>query len=83
MKDEEPGQHAYRSNIPSPVRFILLVFCSLNLSSVLHTLTAEFTAGDLALVSKQLDEWWGVAGLLAWRAVELGLAWILEFDGKR
>lgn len=68
--------------IPSPARFILVVLASLIGSSVLFTLTANWTVGDLGLVSKQLEKWGEVGGLIAWRAVEVGLAWILGYDSE-
>ncbi|OOQ87923.1 hypothetical protein PEBR_15196 [Penicillium brasilianum] len=69
------------ARIPSPARFFLVVFGSLILSSVLFTSIAGFTQGDLGLVSKHLEEWWEVGGLIAWRGVEVALAWLLGFDG--
>ncbi|KAL1965408.1 hypothetical protein VTN77DRAFT_5845 [Rasamsonia byssochlamydoides] len=68
--------------IPSPARFGLLVLSSLVLSSALFTATSAITVGDLSSVSKHLENWWEVGGLIAWRAVELGLAWIAGFDGR-
>ncbi|KAJ6004944.1 hypothetical protein N7540_012743 [Penicillium herquei] len=68
------------ARIPTPARFLLVVLSSLALSSVLFTLTSGLTVGDLGLVSKHLEEWWEVAGLMSWRAVEVGLVWILGFD---
>lgn len=68
--------------IPSPARFILVVLSSLVVSSVLFTLTSTLTVGDLGPISKHLEEWWEVGGLIAWRAAEVGLAWVLGFDGK-
>ncbi|CAI7655937.1 unnamed protein product [Penicillium manginii] len=68
------------ARIPSPARFALVVFGSLIMSSVLFTLTADVTQGDLGLVSKHLEEWWEVGGLVAWKAAEVGLAWVLGFD---
>lgn len=76
-----PHQVSRVSKIPSPVRFVLVVLSSLILSSLLFTFASEITEGDLAPVSKHLETWWEVGGLIAWRAVELGLAWILGFDG--
>jgi hypothetical protein len=67
--------------IPSPARYGLLVLSSLVLSSLLFTATSSVTVGDLSFVSKHLETWWEASGLIAWRAVELGLAWILGFDG--
>ncbi|KAL4896995.1 hypothetical protein BDV59DRAFT_198440 [Aspergillus ambiguus] len=68
--------------IPPAVRFILVVLSSLIMSSTLFTLTSRATLGELGRVSKHLEEWWEVAGLMAWKAVEVGLAWILGFDGR-
>lgn len=68
--------------IPSLARFILVVLSSLIVSSVLFTFTSTLTVGDLGPISKHLEEWWEVGGLIAWKAVEVGLAWVLGFDGK-
>jgi hypothetical protein len=69
------------ANIPAPARFVLVVLSSLLLSSVLFTFTSSFTVGDIGPISKHLEEWWEVGGLISWRAVEVGLAWVLGFDG--
>ncbi|KAH8423803.1 uncharacterized protein LDX57_001561 [Aspergillus melleus] len=69
-------------NIPSPARFILVVGSSLILSSTLFSLSSGITLGELGNVSKHLDEWWEVGGLIVWKAVEVGLAWALGFDGR-
>jgi hypothetical protein len=55
------------SKLPPLLRFPLLVALSLTLSSVLYTLAAEYTAGELASVSRRLDKWWEVAALVGWR----------------
>ncbi|KAJ5916357.1 hypothetical protein N7504_000372 [Penicillium tannophilum] len=68
------------ARIPSPARFSLAVLSSLILSSAAFTLTSHLTVGDLGLISKHLEEWWEVGGLVAWKAVEIGLAWVLGFD---
>lgn len=70
------------ARIPTPARFLLVVLSSLVVSSILFTLTAALTVGDLGLVSKHLEEWWEVSGLMAWRAVEVGLPWVLGYDSK-
>ncbi|KAL4918521.1 hypothetical protein BDW62DRAFT_62262 [Aspergillus aurantiobrunneus] len=67
--------------LPSPVRFFLVIISSLALSSTLFTLTSSITLGELGLISKHLEEWWKVWGLMAWKAIEVGLAWTLGFDG--
>ncbi|RHZ48638.1 uncharacterized protein CDV56_103783 [Aspergillus thermomutatus] len=75
-------QESQLRRVPSPVRFLLVVFNSLLLSSVLFTMTSSVTLGELGRVSKHLEGWWEVGGLMLWKAVEVGLAWILGFDGK-
>jgi hypothetical protein len=77
-----PAQQTGIARIPSQVRFILAVLSSLVVSSVLFTLTSSLTVNDLGLVSKHLEEWWEVGGLVAWRAVEIGTAWVVGLDGE-
>jgi hypothetical protein len=52
------------------------------MSSVLFTYTSSLTLGDLGPISKHLEEWWEVGVLIAWRFAEVGVAWVLGFDGK-
>lgn len=78
-----PVHHESRlDRMPFYVRYVLVVLSSLLLSSILFTVAAEYTHGDLGAVSKFVEEWWQVGGLMAWKAAELGLAWVLGFDGK-
>ncbi|KAA8646194.1 hypothetical protein EYZ11_010052 [Aspergillus tanneri] len=72
---------SWLERIPSSVRFILVVASNLILSTLLFTLTASITLRELGNVSKQLEAW-EVGGLIAWKAVEVGLAWILGYDGR-
>ncbi|EAW09656.1 uncharacterized protein ACLA_038710 [Aspergillus clavatus NRRL 1] len=81
-KAARAAQESQLRRVPSPVRFLLVVFNSLLLSSVLFTLTSRVTLGELGHVSKHLEEWWEVGGLMVWKAVEVGLAWVLGFDGR-
>ncbi|EED19948.1 conserved hypothetical protein [Talaromyces stipitatus ATCC 10500] len=69
------------AKIPRSVRFLLVILSSLLLSSSLLTVFSLQTAGHLAGISKHLEEWWEIAGLILWRATELGLAWVFGFDG--
>lgn len=71
------------ASIPSPARFAIVVFSSLVLSSILFTLTSSFTVGDLGPISRHLEGWWEVGGLIAWRAIEVGLTWVLGYDGQQ
>ncbi|KAG8534176.1 uncharacterized protein KY384_001020 [Bacidia gigantensis] len=66
--------------IPAYLQFPILVALSMATSSVLYTVAAPFTSGDLASVSAQLDEWWEIGGILLWKAIELGAGWWLGYD---
>ncbi|KAL4873466.1 hypothetical protein BDV12DRAFT_182277 [Aspergillus spectabilis] len=79
---EPPPPKTLAEQIPSAARFLLVILSSLVLSSTLFTITYPVTLGELGRVSKHLEEWWEVGGLLAWKAVEVGLAWVLGFDGR-
>lgn len=79
---KDPPPKTLVEKIPSPARLLLVVVSSLALSSTLFTLTSRITLGELRFVSKHLEEWWEVWGLVAWKAVEVGLAWVLGFDGR-
>lgn len=52
------------------------------LSSGLFTITSRIHLDELRTVGKPLNSWLEVVGLLAWRAVEVGLTWSLGYDGK-
>ncbi|KAL8653154.1 MAG: hypothetical protein Q9210_002275 [Variospora velana] len=69
------------SKIPNVLRFPTLVVMSMLLSSALYTGASEFGTGDLASVMRRRDKWWEIGGLLAWKAVELGIGWWGEYDG--
>ncbi|KAI9679811.1 MAG: hypothetical protein M1817_004825 [Caeruleum heppii] len=73
--------HPSRSAIPNPLRFPLLLLVNLTVSSLLYTVAATYGSTDLGGVSRRLDEWWEVAGLIGWRAIELAVGWICNFDG--
>lgn len=55
------------SKLPSFIRFPLVVTLSMVLSSLMYSWAAEYIAGDLARVSRNLNEWWEVGVLVAWR----------------
>jgi hypothetical protein len=56
------------SKLPAFLQFPLLVLLSLTLSSLLYSFIAEYTAGDLASVSRNLDQYWEGGVLVGWRA---------------
>lgn len=55
------------SKIPRLLQFPLVALLSLTLSSLLYSITSEYTAADIASVSRSLDQWWEVVALLLWR----------------
>ncbi|KAI4201940.1 MAG: hypothetical protein LQ346_002053 [Caloplaca aetnensis] len=69
------------SKIPNALRFPILVLMSMALSSALYAGASNFGTGDLATVMRRRDQWWEITGLLAWKAVELGIGWWGEYDG--
>ena len=68
------------STLPGSLHFPLLVFLSLTLSATLYTVASGFTAGDLSSVSRKLDDWWEVGGLIGWKAAELAVGWWGGYD---
>lgn len=75
-------QPALTAKVPTVLRFPLLVLFSLTLSSVLYTAASSFTAGDLSSVSRSIDDWWQVAGLIGWKTTELAVGWWGEYDSE-
>jgi hypothetical protein len=55
------------SKLPRPIQFPLVVILSLSSSALLYSFTAEYTAGELATISRSLNEWWEVGALVGWR----------------
>ncbi|KAI9369103.1 hypothetical protein BJX61DRAFT_536717 [Aspergillus egyptiacus] len=81
-KEPPPPQKSLVEQIPSPARFLLVIIGSLALSSTLFTVTSPVTLGELGRVSRHLEQWWEVGGLMVWKAAEVGLAWLMGFDGR-
>jgi hypothetical protein len=57
----------HASKLPRPIQFPLVVILSLSSSALLYSLAAEYTAGELAAVSRSLNEWWEIGVLVGWR----------------
>jgi hypothetical protein len=55
------------SKLPRLIQFPLVVILSLSSSALLYSLSAEYTAGELAAVSRSLNEWWEVGALVGWK----------------
>ncbi|TVY86945.1 hypothetical protein LAWI1_G006314, partial [Lachnellula willkommii] len=69
------------STLPPFVRFPLVVLLSFTLSSFLYSLSAPYTGLELAAVSRRLERWDEVVGLVGWRGIELALGWWGGYDG--
>ena len=67
-------------NIPVILRFPLVVLLSLTLSAMAYSLSSDFMVGDLSAVSRTLNEWWQISGLLGCKVLELGAGWWFEYD---
>ncbi|KAK2743650.1 hypothetical protein FQN57_004759 [Myotisia sp. PD_48] len=61
---------------------VLLVTCSLLMSTVLFSASVPITQGDLAWKARRVDLWWEVIGLLSWRTFELVIGWISGYDAR-
>lgn len=79
-KPVTPGPPLPTSNVPQLLQFPLLVVTSLTLSAALYSVASVFTSGDLSSVSRSLDDWWEVAGLIGWKTAELAVGWWGEYD---
>ena len=64
------------------LRFPLAVLLNLTISALLYSVTSDFRAGDLSSVSRSVNEWWEVAGLLGGKIVELAIGWYGDYDRK-
>lgn len=77
------GVPVRQSQLLPGLRFPLVVILSFTLSSVLFSIVAEVTAGDLAAISKHTESWVEISGLLGWKVVQLAVCWFGGFDGMR
>lgn len=77
----QQGDAPVPSKLPNALRFPLVVTLSLFLSSLLYSIAGEYTANDLASVSRRLDKWYEVGALLSLRVVELAMGWWGGLDG--
>ncbi|KAI1912296.1 hypothetical protein LOZ65_006000 [Ophidiomyces ophidiicola] len=63
-------------------RFLAATLSSLVLNTVLFSLGVSIIQGDIAWTSKHLDSWVQVVALLSWRVLEMGVAWVLDYDAR-
>lgn len=81
--DPRPPTLSSTSKIPESLLFPTLVVLSLTISSALYSVASVFTVGDLSSVSRSLDDWWEVVGLIGWRIVVLAYGWWGEYDSAQ
>ena len=77
---ESPALLPGVNKLPSQLRFPLVVITNLALSALLYSLISDFAAGDLSSVSRSLNEWWQVAGLILAKTLEIALGWYGQYD---
>jgi hypothetical protein len=70
------------SKLPSSLRFPLVVISNLALSAFFYAISSEFAAGDLSSVSRSINEWWEIGGLLLAKTAELAVGWWGQYDGR-
>lgn len=70
------------AKLSSALRFPSLVFLSFGLSLTLYSFVSRVTAGDLSTVSRSLNDWWEIAGLIGWKTIELAVGWWGNYDRK-
>ena len=68
--------------VPHSLRFPIAVLLNLTLSASLYSITSDFRAGDLSSVSRSVNQWWEVIGLLGGKIAELAIGWYGDFDRK-
>lgn len=78
-----PPTPGFVGRIPVLLRFPALVLLSLTLSAVSYSVSSELMVGDLSSVSRSLNEWWQIGGLLGCKILELGAGWWFEYDSMR
>lgn len=66
--------------IPDGLRFPVVVLSSFVLSSLIFSVVAEVTAGDLAAISKHTESWGEIVGLLGWKAGQIAVCWFGGLD---
>ena len=69
-------------HVPHSLRFPLAVLLNLTLSALLYSFTSDFRAGDLSSVSRSINEWWEVLGLLGGKIAEFAIGWYGDYDRK-
>jgi hypothetical protein len=55
------------SKLPAPLQFPLVVVLSLSSSALLYSFASEYIDGELATVSRSLNQWWEIGALLGWK----------------
>lgn len=66
--------------LPAWLKFPLAAFATLSLSTILHSITADYTGPELASVSRVFTAEWQIALMTAYKLAELAAAWYLGYD---
>ena len=69
------------AKLPTILRFPLVVILTLSINALTNTIAADILGPSLAPVSRTLNEGWQAAAVVTWKALELGVAWFMGFDG--
>lgn len=77
---ESPALLPGVNKLPSQLRFPLVVITNLALSALAFSFTSEYAAGDLSSVSRSINEWWQVIGLLLAKTLEIAVGWWGQYD---
>ncbi|KAH8815705.1 hypothetical protein F5884DRAFT_663122 [Xylogone sp. PMI_703] len=76
---EDRDQALLASRLPPPLHFPAVLLLSLALSSGAYTVAAPYLV-ELGEVSRKVETWWGVWGVVLWRGFEIALGWYGKFD---
>ena len=68
------------SKMPAYIRFPLMCILSLSLSTLFYSFIADWAGFEFASVARDFTETWQVAVVVAWKFVELSMAWYAGYD---
>jgi hypothetical protein len=77
--DNAREKHASR-RLPTWFAYPLSLILSPALSALLYSFVPDIMGAPLAAVSRSLNEEWQIGALLAWRLLEITLAWSAGLD---
>lgn len=66
--------------LPAWLGYPLSIILSLALSAVFYSFVPDVAGVHFATVSRSLNEPWQIGGLVAWKVVEITVAWVAGLD---